>query len=118
LLREPHLDLLALTSRLLEALGASERPGNVAGSRAFWATLSLCDLVVRALDLKIDRRHGSGAAFRAFVSRCKVEKASLDIRICSRGQITHHTGTLLSKILFQHGSAYYDFNWATALAAQ
>ena len=29
--REPHLDLLALMSRLLEALGASERPGNVAG---------------------------------------------------------------------------------------
>ncbi len=28
---EPHLDLLALTSRLLKALGASERPGNVSG---------------------------------------------------------------------------------------
>jgi hypothetical protein len=27
--REPHLDLLAFPSRLLEALGASERPGNV-----------------------------------------------------------------------------------------
>ena len=26
-----HLDLLALTSRCLEALGASERPGNVPG---------------------------------------------------------------------------------------
>jgi hypothetical protein len=31
--RKPHLGLLALTSRCLEALGASERPGNVAGSR-------------------------------------------------------------------------------------
>ena len=30
-MREPHLDLLALMSRLLEALGASERPGNVSG---------------------------------------------------------------------------------------
>jgi hypothetical protein len=30
--REPHLDLLALTPRLLEALGASERPGNVPGA--------------------------------------------------------------------------------------
>ena len=29
--RKPHLDLLALTSRRLEALGASERPGDVAG---------------------------------------------------------------------------------------
>ena len=29
--REPHLDLLALMSRLLEALGASERPRNVPG---------------------------------------------------------------------------------------
>jgi hypothetical protein len=29
--REPHLDLLALMSRLLEALGANERPGNVSG---------------------------------------------------------------------------------------
>jgi hypothetical protein len=29
--REPHLDLLALMSRLLEALGARERPGNVSG---------------------------------------------------------------------------------------
>ena len=29
--REPHLDLLALTPRLLEALGASERPRNVPG---------------------------------------------------------------------------------------
>jgi hypothetical protein len=29
--RKPHLDLLALTSRRLEALGASERPGNVSG---------------------------------------------------------------------------------------
>src|ERR1700712_3861259 len=29
--RKPHLDLLALTSRCLEALGASERPGNVPG---------------------------------------------------------------------------------------
>ena len=29
--RKPHLDLLALTSRYLEALGASERPGNVPG---------------------------------------------------------------------------------------
>ena len=29
--REPHLDLLALTPRLLEALGASERPGDVPG---------------------------------------------------------------------------------------
>jgi hypothetical protein len=28
---EPHLDLLALTPRLLEALGASERPGNISG---------------------------------------------------------------------------------------
>jgi hypothetical protein len=28
---EPHLDLLALTPRELEALGASERPGNVSG---------------------------------------------------------------------------------------
>jgi hypothetical protein len=26
---EPHLDLLALTPRLLEALGTSERPRNV-----------------------------------------------------------------------------------------
>ncbi len=30
-MREPHLDLLALMSRLLEALGASERAGNVSG---------------------------------------------------------------------------------------
>jgi hypothetical protein len=29
--REPHLDLLALTSRLLKVFGASERPGNVSG---------------------------------------------------------------------------------------
>jgi hypothetical protein len=29
---EPHLDLLALTPRVLEALGASERPGNVSGA--------------------------------------------------------------------------------------
>jgi hypothetical protein len=29
--RKPHLDLLAFTSRRLEALGASERPGNVSG---------------------------------------------------------------------------------------
>jgi len=29
--REAHLDLLALMSRLLKALGASERPGNVSG---------------------------------------------------------------------------------------
>jgi hypothetical protein len=29
--REPHLDLLALTPRLLKALGASERPRNVSG---------------------------------------------------------------------------------------
>jgi hypothetical protein len=28
---EPHLDLLALTPRLLEAVGACERPGNVSG---------------------------------------------------------------------------------------
>jgi len=28
---EPHLNLLALTPRLLEAVGASERPGNVSG---------------------------------------------------------------------------------------
>jgi hypothetical protein len=28
---EPHLDLLALPSRLLKVLGASERPGNVPG---------------------------------------------------------------------------------------
>src|ERR1700730_18624869 len=30
-MREPHLNLLALTSRLLKPFGASERPGNVAG---------------------------------------------------------------------------------------
>jgi hypothetical protein len=29
--REPHLDLLAFMPRLLEALGTSERPGNVPG---------------------------------------------------------------------------------------
>jgi hypothetical protein len=29
--RKPHLDLLALTSRRLEALGARERPGDVPG---------------------------------------------------------------------------------------
>jgi len=29
--REPHLDLLPLMSRLLKALGAGERPGNVSG---------------------------------------------------------------------------------------
>jgi hypothetical protein len=29
--RKPHLDLLALTSRRLEALGSSERPGDVPG---------------------------------------------------------------------------------------
>ena len=29
--RKPHLDLLALTSRCLEAFGASERPGDVTG---------------------------------------------------------------------------------------
>ena len=28
---EPHLDLLALTSRLLKVFGAGERPGNVSG---------------------------------------------------------------------------------------
>jgi hypothetical protein len=48
-MREPHLDLLALTSRRLEALGASERPGDVAGvlmyvardlaRRFFWTAL-------------------------------------------------------------------------------
>jgi hypothetical protein len=46
---EPHLDLLALTSRLLKALGAGERPGNVSGAlmdiardlaeRFLWAAL-------------------------------------------------------------------------------
>ena len=30
-MREPHLDLLPLTSRLLKAFGASERPGNIPG---------------------------------------------------------------------------------------
>ena len=30
-MREPHLDLLALMSRLLKVLGASERPRNVPG---------------------------------------------------------------------------------------
>jgi hypothetical protein len=30
-MRKPHLDLLALTSRRLESLGASERPGDVPG---------------------------------------------------------------------------------------
>jgi len=30
-MREPHLDLLALTPGLLEALGANERPGDVSG---------------------------------------------------------------------------------------
>ena len=30
-MRKPHLDLLALTSRCLEALGASERPGDITG---------------------------------------------------------------------------------------
>ena len=29
--REPHLDLLALTSRLLKMFGARERPGDVSG---------------------------------------------------------------------------------------
>jgi hypothetical protein len=29
--REPHLDLLALAARLLEALGAGERPGDISG---------------------------------------------------------------------------------------
>jgi hypothetical protein len=29
---KPHLDLLALAPRLLEAIGANERPGNVAGA--------------------------------------------------------------------------------------
>ena len=28
---EPHLDLLALAARLLEALGAGERPGDISG---------------------------------------------------------------------------------------
>jgi hypothetical protein len=31
-MREPHLNLLALTSRLLKAFGTNERPSNVAGS--------------------------------------------------------------------------------------
>ena len=49
--REPHLDLLAFPSRLLEALGAGERPGNVSGALMdiardlarwfFWAALRL-----------------------------------------------------------------------------
>ena len=30
-MREPHLDLLALTSRLFKTLSAGERPGNVPG---------------------------------------------------------------------------------------
>ena len=30
-MRKPHLDLLALTSRRLEALGTGERPGDVPG---------------------------------------------------------------------------------------
>jgi hypothetical protein len=29
--RKPHLDLLAFMSRLIKALGAGERPGNVSG---------------------------------------------------------------------------------------
>jgi hypothetical protein len=29
--REPHLDLFALTLRLLKSLGANERPGNISG---------------------------------------------------------------------------------------
>jgi hypothetical protein len=32
---KPHLDFLALTPRLFEALGANERPGNVAGARSW-----------------------------------------------------------------------------------
>ena len=35
--REPHLDLLALTPRLLEALGTSERPGDVSGIQPYEA---------------------------------------------------------------------------------
>ena len=31
-MREPHLDLLAFAPRLIEALGTSERPGNVSGT--------------------------------------------------------------------------------------
>src|SRR5664280_3329486 len=48
-MREPHLDLLTLAPRLLEALGASERPGNISRAlmnvardlarRLLWATL-------------------------------------------------------------------------------
>jgi hypothetical protein len=62
----------------------------------------LRDFVVGALDLKIDRRQGSGAAFSALVSRRKVEKASLDMRICSRSQLTHHAGALTPEMLVQH----------------
>jgi hypothetical protein len=56
-----------------------------------------------AIQLQIDRRQGSGASLRAFVSRGKLEKASLDIGIRSRSQITHHTGALLPKMLV-HGN--------------
>jgi hypothetical protein len=59
--RKPHLDFLALTSRLLEALGTNERPGNVAGHRS--------PLIVGRINFALEYSYGASSRCRQAMSQ-------------------------------------------------
>src|SRR5712675_2581202 len=114
---EPHLDLLALPSRLLKALGASERPGNVSGvfmdvardlaRWIFWTALRfkrayIAVELARTIQKRLALVHGA-ARSEPLSARAVVDVVG---RIISK--VAAREGTVISLRLVEHGDMWRD----------
>src|SRR3954471_6600867 len=115
--RKPHLDLLALTSRRLEALGISERPGDVPGVLMyvardlarwfFWAALRferayIAVELARAIQKRLALVHGA-ARSEPLSARAVVDIAG---RIISK--VAAREGAIIPLRLVEHGDMWRD----------
>ena len=116
-MRKSHLDLLALTSRCLEALGSSERPGNVPGvlmdvardlARWFFGTAlrfewaSIAVELARAIQKCLALVHGA--------ARSEPLSAWAVVDIVSRiiSKVAAREGAIISLRLVEHRNMWRD----------
>ena len=114
---EPHLDLLALTSRRLEALGTSERPGDVPGVLMyvardlarwfFWTALRfkrayIAVELARTIQKRLALVHGA-ARSEPLSARAVVDVAG---RIISK--VAAREGAVIPLRFVEHGDVWRD----------
>src|SRR4051812_48794628 len=114
---EPHLDLLALTSRRLEALGSFQRPGDVAGVLMdvardlarwfFWAALRF-ERAYIAVELAGAIQKGLALVHGAARSEPLSARAVVDVagRIISK--VAPREGAIIPLRLIEHRDVWRD----------